>query len=144
MPLRRFHSRRQLLDCLDHGLVEVIHSSPVHPPAKGCTDVGAGQPELNIVHLVGHRVLCTLANNRLPQTGRTPTLIVVRITLTEPKAALAGVMPNESFARLTPSIAAFKEERVVSRRFGRWGLVAMVKTRGSCEKTVWHEEGRES
>jgi len=38
--------------------------------------------------------------------------------LTEPKAALAGVWLIASFARFMASIAAFKEERVVSRFFG--------------------------
>ena len=51
---------------------------------------------------------------------------MVRITLTTPKAAFAGVMSITSFARFTASIATFKEERTPSRRFGCWGFGVMV------------------
>ena len=54
----------------------------------------------------------------------------MRITLTEPKAALAGVILNTSFAIFIASIAAFNEEIAVSGRFGRREFVAMVETRG--------------
>ena len=61
-------------------------------------------------------------------------MIIVRITATEPKAALAGVMLSASFAMFIASIAAFKEDRVVSRPFCRWDFVSMVGIRGSYEK----------
>ena len=64
---------------------------------------------------------------------------MVRMTVTEPRAALAGVMLNASFAMFMVSMATFKEERTVSRRFGRWGLGSMVKSRGDCETTVRRE-----
>jgi len=51
-----------------------------------------------------------------------------------PKAALAGVMLNTSFAIFMASIAAFNEERVVSGRFGRCDFVAMVETRRGWKK----------
>ena len=54
--------------------------------------------------------------------------------LTEPKAALAGVMLETSFARFRVSIAAFNEERELSRRFGCAALGSM-----SSEST-WHKE----
>ena len=56
------------------------------------------------------------------------------MTLTAPKAALAGVMPNTSFKIFMASIAAFNEERVASGRFGRCDFVLMVKTRDDWEK----------
>jgi len=34
------------------------------------------------------------------------------------------------------SIAAFSKETEFSRPFGRWDLVAMVETQGSCEETA--------
>ena len=58
----------------------------------------------------------------------------MRITLTEPKAALAGVMLNTSFAIFIASIAAFNKEIAVSGRFGRCDFVAMVETRGGWRK----------
>ena len=64
---------------------------------------------------------------------------MVRMTVTEPRAALAGVMLNASFAMFMVSMATFKEERTVSRRFGRWGLGSMVKSRGDCGTTVRRE-----
>jgi hypothetical protein len=42
------------------------------------------------------------------------TLIMARITLTEPKTALAGVILQTSFARFMASMAMFNEERVIS------------------------------
>ena len=72
------------------------------------------------------------------------TLIMVRRTLTEPNTALAGAMPEISFARFSVSIVTFNDERVPSRSFGRWGFASMVEGRGVREKTVWRvgcEEG---
>jgi len=56
----------------------------------------------------------------------------VRITLTVPKTALAGVTLESSFARSKAATAAFSEERAF-RCFGCWDFVAMV---GSYEKAV--------
>jgi len=53
-----------------------------------------------------------------------------------PKAALAGVMLEASFARLRKSMATFSEERALPRPFGRWDLAAMVGMQGGCEKAV--------
>jgi len=65
--------------------------------------------------------------------GRRPTLIMVRITLTEAKAALAGVPPITSFAIFMASIATFNVERATSRRFGGWDFGSIIESRGSCE-----------
>jgi len=54
------------------------------------------------------------------------------MTLMVLSAAVAGVMLNTSFTIFTASMAVFKEERVASRRFGRWDLESIVKPRGSC------------
>jgi hypothetical protein len=59
----------------------------------------------------------------------------VRTALAEEKAALAGVMLKASFAIFMVSIAAFSEERVLSRR--RWDCGSMVEIRGGCRKTAW-------
>jgi len=59
---------------------------------------------------------------------------MTRMTLAEPKMALAGVTAETSFARFKASMAAFSKERVPSRPFGRWDLVAMVEVRGGCEE----------
>ena len=56
---RWLNSRCQLVDRLVHGLIEVIHLLSVHPPVKGGADVGTGQPELDIIRLVEHRILYT-------------------------------------------------------------------------------------
>jgi len=61
------------------------------------------------------------------------------MTLTVPNAALAGVMLNTSFAIFMASIAAFNKDSVVSGRFGRCDVVAMVETRGTCGKTAWRK-----
>ena len=46
------------------------------------------------------------------------TLIIVRITLTEPKATLAGAAFGAPSAVFMASIAIFREESTSSRRFG--------------------------
>ena len=47
------------------------------------------------------------------------TFIIVRRTLTVPKAILAGSIPDTSFEKFKASMAKFKVERVVSCPFGR-------------------------
>jgi len=56
--------------------------------------------------------------------------------LTVPKAALAGVTSETSFARFTMSMAIFNEERALSRFLGCWDLVVIVATRGGREGAV--------
>ena len=66
-------------------------------------------------------------------------MIIVRITLTEPKTALAGVILEISFARFKASMAIFNAEIAPSRPLGRWDLGSMVETGGNCERTVRRE-----
>jgi len=56
--------------------------------------------------------------------------------LTEPKATVAGVTLEASFARFTMSIATFNEEMTPSCFLGCCDSVAMVEMRGGCEETV--------
>ena len=69
-------------------------------------------------------------------------MIIVRMTPTVPKTALAGVTLESSLARFMAAIAAFNEERATSRRFGRWDFVAMAETRGSEEKGAQRVGGK--
>ena len=57
MVHRWFNPRCQLPDCLGYGLTEVVQFLSVHPAPEGSTDVGAGQPEFDVIHLVYHRIL---------------------------------------------------------------------------------------
>jgi len=57
-----------------------------------------------------------------------PTLIIVRRTLAEVNAALAGVTFVATFARFKVSIAISNGERIPSFPCGRWDLLAIVKT----------------
>ena len=65
-------------------------------------------------------------------------MIIVRITLTEPKMVLAGVKLEISLARFkaSASMAAFNTEIVPSRPLGRWNSPSMVETRSGCGRTV--------
>ena len=131
------NSRRQLLDCLAHGTIEIIQPLPVQPPIEGGTDVSAGQPKFDVIHPVDHRVLGAFQSAIDQQkTRRKLTLIIRRITLTEPKMVLAGVILESSLARSKASMAAFNAEIAPSRPLGRWDSTSMVKTRGSRERTV--------
>ena len=67
----QLNSRRQLLDCLDNGLVEVPRSFSVQSPVKDSTGISAGQPKFDVVHFVNHRVLRTLTSNRPTRTRGT-------------------------------------------------------------------------
>jgi len=53
---------------------------------------------------------------------------------TVPKAAVAGVTVEASFATFTTLIATFNEERAPSRCLGGWDSVVIVG--GSCEEAV--------
>lgn len=57
---------------------------------------------------------------------RKRTLTAVRITQAEPKAAFAGVVLSTLFTTLMASMAAFKEERIIARRFDRWDFGCMA------------------
>ena len=49
--------RRQLVYRLAHGLIEVFHSSPLRSPVEDFTDLGAVEPELDVVLLIGQGFL---------------------------------------------------------------------------------------
>jgi len=70
------------------------------------------------------------------ETRRRLALIVVRMMLTEPKTALAGVMLESSFARFKASMVVFNTRIVPSLPLGRWDSAPMVETGGSWERTV--------
>lgn len=64
------------------------------------------------------------------------TLIVSRREPTEPKAALAGVMVDLSFARFRVSMGTFSFEKVSPCSFGRWDVEAIIDARGGYKKTA--------
>ena len=66
-------------------------------------------------------------------------MIIERITLTEPKTALAGVILESSFARFKTSMDPFNAEIAPSRPFGRRDSISMAETRDGCERTVQRE-----
>jgi len=137
------NSRRQLVDCLAHRGVEIIQPLPTQSPIEGPTNISAGQPKFDIIRPVDQGVLVALHSTiDQHETRRKLTLIIVRIMLTEPKTALAGVILASSFAKFKASMAAFNAEIAPSRPFGRWDSAFMVETRGSGERIV-QGEGRE-
>ena len=69
-------------------------------------------------------------------------MTMVRITLTGPQTALAGVALKISLVMFKASIAMFSEERVLSRCFGRWGFEAMMGTRGRGVKATWRMDDK--
>ena len=54
---RVFDLRRQLIYCLAHRLIEVVRSLPAHSSVERSTDIGAIQPEIDVLLFVGHRIL---------------------------------------------------------------------------------------
>ena len=64
--------------------------------------------------------------------------------LAEPKAVLAGVMVEVSFAEFSVLMPISNVERAPSQPSGSWEFVAIVKTSGSCEKVGWNKAARKS
>ena len=129
-----FNSRLQLIYRITHRLAEVVHPLSIHSPVKGCTNIGAEQPELDVILFIDHRILpmcepCTFRHKR-----RGHTRIMVRMMATEPKTALAGGILEISLVRCRLSMAMFSKKRTPSCPFGCWDLSAMVETQGSCEE----------
>ena len=50
-------SHSQLSDSTEHGSVEFFQLSPVQSPVQGLTHFTAGPPKIDVVLIVGHRVL---------------------------------------------------------------------------------------
>ena len=50
-------SRGQLSDRPEYRLVELIQSSPIQSPVKSLTYFSAGQSKIDVIPVVGHRVL---------------------------------------------------------------------------------------
>ena len=93
-------------------MIEIIRLLSSHSSVKGFTNVGAGQPKLNIVHFIGHGILVA-HEHRMNLRRRKHTLTVIRRTLMAAKAAVAGVMLKASFARFMASMATFSKEQTV-------------------------------
>ena len=51
------NSRLQLVYRITHGLAKVVHLLSIHSPVQGCTNIGAEQPELDVIFFVGHGIL---------------------------------------------------------------------------------------
>ena len=66
---RWFNSRRQLIYRITHGLAEVVQFLPVHSPIKSSTDIGTGQPELDIILFIDHCVLA-MCESRSSHRGK--------------------------------------------------------------------------
>jgi len=118
-------------------VVSWLIASRTGSPIEGGTDVSEGQPKFDAVRSVDQRVLGAFQSTIIQQkTGGKPTLIIVRITLTELKRALAGAILESSFARFEVSMAAFNADIAPSRPLGRWGSTSMDKIRGGRERIV--------
>ena len=77
------NSRRELVDCLGHGIVEVAQPPPVQHPVEGGADVSAGQPKFDIIGPIYHLLLGAFQNAVDQRKTRRLTLIIARITPVE-------------------------------------------------------------
>ena len=134
---RRCNSRRQFVDCLARGVIEIVELLPVQSSVEGGADVGAGQSKFDAIRPVDQCVLGAFQSTIGQQkTRRKLTLIVERIVLTEPKTILAGAIAEAPFARFKASMAVFNSETASSRSLGRWDPTSMVEIRDNRERTV--------
>ena len=119
-------------------MVEFMQLFPIQAPFESFTNVEAEHPNVDIFPFVRHRVLDRYqraAQHR--RSGEDGTLIIVRRTLTEPKATTAGVMPAISFARFRDTMATFNIEKTLSRPFVGWDLEAIeLKSGGSSSEEM--------
>jgi hypothetical protein len=116
-------------------MVEVVQLLPVRSSIKGSTYVDTIQPEVDVILSIDHGILTEGESEALAthdKKGR--TLIMVKRTLTKPKAALAGGMPEISFAKFAASIATFSFERIAFRLFSRLGFAVIFEAGGRGEK----------
>jgi len=120
-----FSPRRQLLDCLAHGVIEVVQPLPTQR-GRCRRQRRPAQVRRNPSGLPS-RPRCISDCNRSTNTRRL-TLIIARITLTEPKTAFAGVILESSFARFKASMAASNTEIAPSRPLGRRSSTSIVET----------------
>ena len=120
----------QLLNRLVHRWTEIARFLPLHPPVEGLAYPGAEQPKIDVIGLVGHRVLFTCEQGT-PGERRNRTLINVRRTLTEANTGPAGVVLEASFAMSKVLMATLSREMARSLCFGRWEFGSMGG-RGSC------------
>ena len=131
-----------------HRVVEVVPSFPFQSPGENVTDIGAGQPEFDVIPLVVYIFLGISQSAVGQQKPRTKlTLIIVRILLTAPKAAPSPGIPTIltiSFVTPKLSMAIFNVETTPSRSLGRWDLDCIVKARGSWERAGRREDCEES
>jgi len=105
--------RRQLLDCLAHGVVEVVQPLPVQFPIEGGADVGASQPKFDVIGLVDHRVLGAF-RSVADKWGWGTHSDRCEDDADGAKTTLAGVMFESSFARFKASMVAFNTRIVPS------------------------------
>ena len=59
---RQPNSRRQLKYRIAHGFIEIVQFLSIHSPVKSSADIGAGQPELDVILVIGHCVLAVCKN----------------------------------------------------------------------------------
>jgi hypothetical protein len=119
------NSRCQLLDCLEHGVVEVVQPLPFQSPVEDGTNFSAGQPKFDVVHLVDHRVLGAFQSaidqrKNVNQKGTHSDHC--EDNADGAKSGLGGRDTESSFARFKASMAAFNAEMAPSRSLGRWDL----------------------
>ena len=66
---RWLNLRCKLIYCVACRLAEIIQFLPAHSPFKGCAYIGAGRTEIDILLIVGHRIL-EMSEPRVPYHGR--------------------------------------------------------------------------
>jgi hypothetical protein len=85
---RWFDPRRQLIYCPAYRLTEVVQFPPIQSPIKRSTYIRAVEPEFDVILLVDHGVLDKSERGaHRHRIGGEGTLIIVKRTLTVPKAA---------------------------------------------------------
>ena len=81
-----FGLRGKISDGIEDGLSELIHASPFQSPIECLAYASARPPELDVILVVGHRILEDRESEiRLHRMGE-GTRIMVRRTLAEAKA----------------------------------------------------------
>ena len=67
---RWLSTRRQLVYRVAHRFTEVVQRLSAHSPFKGFANIGARQPEIDIILFVGHRILATREPGTSHQGGK--------------------------------------------------------------------------
>ena len=114
---RWLNLRCKLIYGVAHRPAKIAQFLAANSPLKSFAYISAGQPEVDVILFVGHRVLSVGESGTSSRKRKEFTRIMVRRTDTEPKTGFTGVVLVASLATFRPSMAIFNAGMTLPRPF---------------------------